>query len=101
MDTELATAEWQDVPATAESRRQHHRLYRRGIPLLRGDLPELVRHTRCLGLESILFTSGARVTPAQMAGLKKAGLWACCVSLTDNAEDHDRMRGILAYLRRR
>lgn len=94
-DTELTAAEWLDVLWQLLNLGVSIIGFTGGEPLLRGDLPELVRHARRLGLESILFTAGAGVTPAKMAALKKAGLWACCVSLDfDNAADHDRMRGI-------
>lgn len=90
----LATGQWRDII------QQLHQLgaslvgFTGGEPLVRDDLPELVRAARDGGAETIVFTSGALTDETKVAALAAAGLWSLCVSLDhpDPAE-HDRLRG--------
>ena len=52
-----------------------------GEPLLREDLPQLVKAAVDGGAETIIFSSGAGFTPEYARQLKDAGLWAFCVSV--------------------
>lgn len=66
-----------------------------GEPLLRAGLCELVAAAKDGGMSVILFTAGADDPLRALARLKRAGLWACCVSLdADSAEVHDATRGL-------
>jgi MoaA/NifB/PqqE/SkfB family radical SAM enzyme len=65
-----------------------------GEPCSRADLPELVAAAASGGAATILFSSGACLTPTLLAKLKTAGLWSVCVSLDHpEAAEHDRLRG--------
>jgi sulfatase maturation enzyme AslB (radical SAM superfamily) len=65
-----------------------------GEPCSRADLPELVAAASGGGATTIVFSSGACLTPSLLRDLKGAGLWSVCISL-DHAEatEHDRLRG--------
>ncbi|MDD5697246.1 MAG: radical SAM protein [Victivallaceae bacterium] len=64
-----------------------------GEPLWRDDLPELVEAAVDGGAEVIVFSSGAGFTPESAHALKKAGLWAFCVSADSfDAERNSRSR---------
>ena len=52
-----------------------------GEPLMRADLPELIKAAVDGGAETIVFSSGAGFTPDLAEKLKAAGLWAFCVSV--------------------
>ncbi len=65
-----------------------------GEPLLRPDLPVLVTAAHRAGMSTILFTSGHGASYELLTQLRRAGLWACCVSLdSDMAAVHDAGRG--------
>jgi MoaA/NifB/PqqE/SkfB family radical SAM enzyme len=65
-----------------------------GEPLTRSDLPELVRAIKDGGGEAMLFTSGIGMTAEHVGELKRAGLWAICVSMDRNdAGEVTAMRG--------
>ena len=91
----LPTETWQDVI------RQLHGLgvslvgFTGGEPLARPDLPALVRAAAAGGAATIVFTSGARLDAERAAALRRAGLWALCVSLDHPVpEECDRLRGV-------
>ncbi|MCL2119908.1 MAG: radical SAM protein, partial [Planctomycetaceae bacterium] len=64
-----------------------------GEPLLRPDLAELVRAIKDGGGEVMMFTSGIGVTAERLRELKRAGLWAVCVSMDrDDADEAAGMR---------
>ena len=65
-----------------------------GEPLLRDDLPELVRSVGP-DTESILFTTGYGLDSALAEQLKGAGLRCMMIGLeADNADAHDRVRSV-------
>jgi MoaA/NifB/PqqE/SkfB family radical SAM enzyme len=65
-----------------------------GEPLSRPDLPELVKAATDGGAETIVFSSGAFMDQEKASTLKRAGLWALCVSLDlPNAHEYDQSRG--------
>jgi MoaA/NifB/PqqE/SkfB family radical SAM enzyme len=97
----LSTAQWSDVI------RQLHQLgasiigFTGGEPCTRSDLAELVAAAAQGGVTTILFSSGAALTPELLNRLRAAGLWAVCVSLDDPAAaEHDRLRGAPGSYRR-
>jgi len=64
-----------------------------GEPLMRKDLPELIKASVDGGAETIVFSSGAGFTPELARSLKDAGLWAFCVSVESfDEEQNSRMR---------
>jgi MoaA/NifB/PqqE/SkfB family radical SAM enzyme len=91
---ELTLTEWRRVIV------ELHRLgasiigFTGGEPCSREDLPELVAAAASGGAATILFSSGACLTPTLLAKLRTAGLWSVCVSLDHpDAAEHDRLRG--------
>jgi MoaA/NifB/PqqE/SkfB family radical SAM enzyme len=66
-----------------------------GEPCAREDLPQLIGAAAAGGATTIVFTSGAGLNPPLLSALKKAGLWAVCVSLDHpSPAEHDRLRGV-------
>ncbi|MCX5785613.1 MAG: radical SAM protein [Elusimicrobia bacterium] len=66
-----------------------------GEPLLREDLPDMIRFTRGLGLRATLTTNGLLLDGAAAAKLAEAGLNRAGISLDDpSPEVHDRERGV-------
>ncbi|MBN1947536.1 MAG: radical SAM protein [Bradymonadales bacterium] len=64
-----------------------------GEPLLRDDLEEILSLVGDRSM-SLLFSTGYRLTPERVRGLKAAGLGIPVISLDHyNAEKHDRRRG--------
>lgn len=92
---ELGTGEWKRAIAELHSLGASIIGFTGGEPCTRADLPELVEAAAGGGASTILFSSGAALTPALLARLKAAGLWSVCISLDhpDPAE-HDRLRGV-------
>ncbi len=65
-----------------------------GEPLLRRDLPELVRHAKSLGMWTNLITNGTLADEDRVAGLRSAGLDSAQVSIEGpDARVHDRIVG--------
>lgn len=65
-----------------------------GEPLIREDLPDLIRAVQQGGAEAQLFTSGIGLTKALVDELRDAGLWAIGVSLDHtNADAANRKCG--------
>lgn len=66
-----------------------------GEPLARPDLPELVQAAQSGGAETIVFSSGALMDQEKTSALKRAGLWACCISLDHpDSKQCDQLRGM-------
>lgn len=66
-----------------------------GEPLLRPDLPALVRHATSRGLRAVLGSNGTLITATKAAELKDAGVMAVGISLDSlDAAAHDRFRGL-------
>jgi radical SAM protein with 4Fe4S-binding SPASM domain len=65
-----------------------------GEPLLREDLPELVRYASRMGLWTNLITNGTRLDAGLARELKACGLASAQVSIEgSNPADHDRLTG--------
>ena len=71
---ELATDDWLRVLAEARAMGAVQLGFSGGEPLVRQDLPVLVKHARGLGYFTNLITSGYGMTEAKIAELKEAGL---------------------------
>ena len=64
-----------------------------GEPMERGDIYELIRHGRGLGLQMVMATCGYAIDDAAIARLKEAGVSALSISLDGAcAETHDAFR---------
>ncbi len=92
---ELTTEELKSLILGARSIGCCFLIFNGGEPLLRPDLPELVRFAADNGFQTRLNTNGLLLRRERVAALKKAGLRQCAVSL-DSADPktHDRMRGV-------
>ena len=91
---ELPTTEWKRVIGELHSLGASIIGFTGGEPCSRADLPELVAAAAAGGAATIVFSSGACLTPTLLQELKAAGLWSICISL-DHAEParHDLLRG--------
>lgn len=64
-----------------------------GEPLMRGDIYELIRHARSVGLRPVLGTNGLLITPEVAVKLKEAGLAVAGISLDSKDKSrHDWFR---------
>ncbi len=91
---ELTTGEAKKVISQIADAGAHMVIFDGGEPLLRKDLPELVKHAADCGLRPLLGTNATVLTEEVAIELKQAGLRVVAVSL-DGAtpETHDRFRG--------
>ncbi|WP_224387876.1 pyrroloquinoline quinone biosynthesis protein PqqE [Pseudonocardia sp. ICBG1293] len=97
-DDELSTADWQRVfgEAAAMGVLQCH--LSGGEPLLRRDLPELVRTACELGMYTNLVTSAIGLSPPRARALRDAGLDHVQVSVqADEPATSDRIAGIRSF----
>ncbi len=100
-EAELAAEEWQRVLGEAGELGVLHVHFSGGEPLLRPDLPELVRAAREAGLYTNLLTSGIGLTPAHGERLRDAGLDSVQISFqADEAEAADAVAGVPAHARK-
>jgi len=98
---ELTTAEWERVLGEAGELGVLHVHFSGGEPLLRPDLPELVRSARAAGLYTNLLTSSVGLTPARGEQLQKAGLDSVQISFqADEAGTADVIAGAPAHARK-
>ena len=65
-----------------------------GEPLMRPDLPELVRHAANRGVRAVISTNGTLITGDFARTFKEFGLSYVGVSLDGLRETHDRFRGV-------
>jgi len=77
----LSTSEWLDVVAQLHEMSISLISFTGGEPLVREDLPDLIRAAHDGGAEVELFTSGIGATKEKIGTLRDAGLWAMGVSL--------------------
>ena len=95
---ELDTATWQRVLTEAAGLGVVQVHFSGGEPLVRRDLPELVRHARQLDLYSNLSTGATLAGQATLERLKEAGLDALQISLLDSrADGNDWLTGSLSF----
>lgn len=92
---ELTTAELKSVIDQAGRLGVFQVIFSGGEPLMRKDVPDLVRHARGKGLLTRLNTNSLLMDRKTAETLKKAGLHQCAFSLDDaDPETHDRLRGM-------
>jgi len=98
VEAELTAAEWERVLGEAGELGVLHVHFSGGEPLLRPDLPELVRAARTAGLYTNLVTSGVGLTPARGERLRDAGLDSVQISFqADEAGAADAVAGVAAH----
>ena len=91
---ELTTAEWERVLTEAAALGVVQAHFSGGEPLLRADLPQIIRRARDLGLYTNLSTGGTLLTEKLAGQLREAGLDSLQVSIQDaDAESSDRLAG--------
>jgi pyrroloquinoline quinone biosynthesis protein E len=91
---ELTAVEWERVLAEAAALGVVQAHFSGGEPLLRADLPQIVRRARDLGLYTNLSTGGTLLTEKLAGQLREAGLDSLQVSIQDaDAENSDRIAG--------
>ena len=92
--TELSTAEWQRVIQEAAKMGVLHVGFSGGEPLMRDDLPELIRTARAVGLYTNLITSGVGLNQKRAAELRAAGLDSAQLSIqSDEPTQADAIAG--------
>ena len=90
---ELSTAQWLTVIDQLHALGNSIFGFTGGEPLLRRDLPDLIKAAAEGEAETIVFSSGAGFTPELAQTLKEAGLWAFCVSIDSfDEEENSRLR---------
>jgi pyrroloquinoline quinone biosynthesis protein E len=91
---ELTTAEWERILTEASELGVVQAHFSGGEPLLRADLPQIIRRARNLGLYTNLSTGGTLFNEKTGTQLRTAGLDSLQVSIQDaNAENSDRLAG--------
>lgn len=99
---ELDTATWQRVLAEAAALGVVQVHFSGGEPLVRRDLPELVRHARQLDLYTHLSTGGTLADEATLRRLREAGLDALQISLQDaRVAENDWLAGTPSFEKKR
>jgi pyrroloquinoline quinone biosynthesis protein E len=98
---ELDTATWQRVLTEAAQLGVVQVHFSGGEPLVRRDLPELIRHARQLDLYSHISTGATLATDAVLESLKQAGLDSVQISLLDSrAAENDSLAGAASFDRK-
>ncbi|MFP4654262.1 MAG: 12,18-didecarboxysiroheme deacetylase [Methanohalobium sp.] len=69
-------------------------LFSGGEPLIRRDLPELVRYARSKGMRAVISTNGTLIDDKTAKMLKNIGLSYVGISLDGMEETNDRFRGV-------
>ncbi|MGR9087582.1 MAG: pyrroloquinoline quinone biosynthesis protein PqqE [Gammaproteobacteria bacterium] len=96
--SELSTDDWKRVLSEARKMGAVQLGFSGGEPLIRQDLPELVRHARNLGYYSNLITSGYGMTEDKIIRLKDAGLDHIQVSIQASTRElNDRIAGTESF----
>lgn len=91
---ELTTAEWERVLTEAAALGVVQAHFSGGEPLLRADLPQIIRRASDLGLYTNLSTGGTLLTEKLAGQLREAGLDSLQVSIQDaDEENSDRLAG--------
>ncbi|MFP5022085.1 pyrroloquinoline quinone biosynthesis protein PqqE [Pseudonocardia phyllosphaerae] len=100
-DDELATADWQRVFAEAADLGVLQCHLSGGEPLLRRDLPELIRTASGLGMYTNLVTSAIGLSRPRALALRAAGLDHVQVSVqADEPGTSDRIAGVRSFERK-
>ena len=91
---ELSTEEGKALIADLASFGSPVLLFSGGEPLMREDLPELVRFAVESGMRAVISTNGTLITKERAAVFAKIGLSYMGISLDGVGEIHDRFRGV-------
>ncbi|MDD5722191.1 MAG: 12,18-didecarboxysiroheme deacetylase [Syntrophales bacterium] len=91
---ELSTGEGKALIADLASFGSSVILFSGGEPLMREDLPELVRFAVDSGMRAVISTNGTLITKEIAATFANIGLSYMGVSLDGTGEIHDRFRGV-------
>ena len=98
---ELDTATWQRVLSEAAALGVVQVHFSGGEPLVRRDLPEIIRQARQLDLYSNLSTGATLADEATLQGLKDAGLDALQISLLDSRPSgNDWLAGAASFTKK-
>jgi len=93
-DEELTTSECKRILKAVAKFKKCMIIFTGGEPMERGDIYELIRYGRNLGLRPVLATCGYLINEKAIVRLKKAGIRTLSFSLDGaGAETHDRLRG--------
>ncbi|MCG8572025.1 MAG: radical SAM protein, partial [Spirochaetes bacterium] len=94
VEKELTTEQWMKIISELNQVNTGIIGFTGGEPLLRDDLPHLIRAATKGGAHTILFTSGYSFNAQKGLQLKEAGLYSVCVSLDSaSEEEHNQQRG--------
>ncbi len=97
-NAEISTEDWKRVLSEARKMGAVQLGFSGGEPLVRPDLPELVKHARDLGYYSNLITSGYGLTEEKILQLKEAGLDHIQVSIQASTQDlNDHIAGTESF----
>lgn len=97
-DTELSTEDWKRVLTQARKMGAVQLGFSGGEPLIRQDLPDLIKHARQLGYYSNLITSGYGLTEDKIIQLKEEGLDHIQVSIQASTQElNDHLAGTESY----
>lgn len=100
--SELTTADWKRVLSQARALGSVQLGLSGGEPLVRPDLPELVKHARDLGYYSNLITSGYGLTENKIVELKLAGLDHIQVSIQASTQElNDHLAGTKSFINKK
>jgi len=92
---ELNTAEAKRLISQIAEAGAHLLILDGGEPLMRPDVFDLVRHSRSVGLTTVMGTNGTLITTEVAAKLVEAGIQALAISLDGaDKETHDAFRGV-------
>ncbi len=95
---ELDTEDWKRVLTQARKMGAVQLGFSGGEPLIRKDLPELVKHSRDLGYYSNLITSGYGLSEEKIIQLKEAGLDHIQVSIQASTQElNDHIAGTSSF----
>jgi pyrroloquinoline quinone biosynthesis protein E len=98
---ELTAGEWCDVLDQARALGVLQVHFSGGEPMLRSELPALVKHATRLGMYSNLITSGVSLTERRLGRLVDAGLDHLQLSIQDaDASSADAIAGVRAHDRK-
>ena len=94
VEEELTTSECKKILKSVAKYKKCVLILTGGEPMERGDIYELIRYGRKIGLRPVLATCGYLTDEKTIVKLKKAGVMALSFSLDGvSAESHDKFRG--------
>lgn len=91
---ELDTGEWKLIISDLRKNGIKNLHFTGGEPLLRGDLPDLIRYANGLGFTVGLTTNGILLTDDLLARLIEAGLRSIVISIDAVGSEYEKVRGV-------